>query len=113
MATSSQNVTADQLISATVKYSNKDDASRAYDIAANVNIQNGQVSSFDNGEIRQASSENPDGMTYIAGFSSYSERTLNLNINNADKTEAQTIIEAVYAFMADVRKEVNANPVTA
>ena len=112
MATSSQNVTADQLISATVKYSNKDDASRAYDIAANVNIQNGQVSSFDNGEIRQANAENAGDMNSIAGFNSYGDRTLNLNIYNADKAEAQVILDAVYAFMSDVRKEVSASPVT-
>lgn len=115
MATTSQNVTADQLISATVKYSNKDDANRVYDISANARIENGIVNNFDNGEVRKhsESSESTDGMGNIATFNSYSEKNLNLHINNADETEAKAILEAVYAFMADVKANVSANPVQA
>ena len=114
MATSNKSVTADELVSATVKYSNKDDSSRVYDITANVNIQNGQVSSFDNGEIRSVVGEVGEGLASIVGtFSSYSERNLNLNINDANDVQGKNILEAVYAFMADVRSAVSANPVTA
>ena len=115
MATSSQNVTADQLISATVKYSNKDDANRVYDITANARIENGAVNNFDSGEVRKKSdsSENMDGMSVIATFNAYGERNLNLYIQNADETEAKAAMEAVYAFMADVKSTVNANPITA
>lgn len=120
MATSSKNVTAENLLSATVKYSNKDDESRVYDVSANVNINDGMVASFNNGMVRKlpivSESENPDvemGTEAVADFSSYSEVSLNLNIFNADMEGAKFILETIYAFMSDVRATVSANPVTA
>lgn len=110
MATSSQNVTADKLISATVKYSNKDDSARVFDITANVRIENGNVSNFENGEVKNLVN---DGMGNVATFNAYGEKNLNLYIQNADETEAQSILTAIYAFMADVKANVTANPVTA
>lgn len=112
MATTNQNVTADALISATVKYSNKDDAARAYDITANVSIRDKNVTSFDNGEVYKSSSSTEGGV-YAANFSSYSEKSLNLNVNSSDEEETKEIVSAIYAFMSDVRASVNANPVTA
>lgn len=114
MATTNQNVTADALISATVKYSNKDDSARLYDISSNVSIQNRQVNSFDGGEVRKPQSDVQfgDGMA-IATFSSYGTKTLYLSINDADENEAKAIMEAVYTFMTDVKANVNTNPVTA
>lgn len=116
MATSSQNVTAENLLSATVKYSNKDDVNRVYDISANVRIENGLVNNFDGGEVRtlSASEDNVNLMgNNVATFNSYGEKSLNLYINNADATEASSILSSIYAFMADVKANVNANPVTA
>lgn len=115
MATSSQNVTAENLLSATVKYSNKDDANRVYDISSNARIENGIVSNFENGEVKKlsASSETADGMGNIASFNAFGEKSLNLYVNNATETEAKSILNAVYAFMSDVRTNVTANPVQA
>lgn len=115
MAQASQNVTADHLISATVKYSNKDDDNRVYDISANARIENGQANNFDSGEVRKKSdsSENMDGMSVIATFNASGEKNLNLYIYNADATEAKVIMDAVYAFMADVKTNVSINPVNA
>lgn len=114
MATTNQNVTADALISAMVKYSNKDDSARVYDISANVSIQDKKVNSFDGGEVRkiQSDAQYNDGMA-IATFSSYGPKTLYLSINDADENEAKAIMEAVYTFIADVKANVNTNPVTA
>ncbi len=114
MATTNQNVTADQLISATVKYSNKDDASRGYDISANVRIEYGNVVRFESGEVRK-SSESPENMEggNIASFDSNGQKQLNLYIHNADETESQAILTAIHAFMTDVKANVNSNPVTA
>lgn len=112
MATSSQPVTADQLISATVKYSNKDDANRVYDISANARIENGNVNNFESGEVRKIPAST-DGMGNIATFNAYGDKNLNLYINNADETEASSILSAIYVFMADVKANVSANPVQA
>lgn len=116
MATTNQPVTADQLISATVKYSNRDDANRVFDITANVRIENGIVNNFDSGEVKKhtESSDATDGMApNVASFNFYGEKNLNLYINNATVTEAKEILSAIYAFVADVKANVNANPVTA
>lgn len=113
MATTSQTVTAENLLSATVRYSNKDDASRVYNITANVNIQNAQVSSFDSGEVRKIDSNDNDGMGYVATFSSYSPRSLNINIADADESEGKSIMSAIYAFMMDVKSTVNTTPIIA
>lgn len=115
MATANQSVTADKLLSATVRYSNKDVSTRVYDISANARIENGQVINFDSGEVKKLSapSENMDGMGNVATFNSYSPKSLNLYINNVEESEATSILSAVYAFMEDVRTNVNANPLNA
>lgn len=118
MATSNQSVTADHLISATVKYSNKDDASRVYDISANAHIENGRVGSFESGEVRMASapSDEPDGMEGMntaATFNAYGEKNLNLYVSDADESEASAILAAIYAFMTDVRASVSDKPIQA
>ena len=109
MATANQNVTADALISATDNYSTKDDDARAYDISANVNIQNKNVTSFDNGEVFNPT----DGGRHLANFSSYSDKSISINVPNSDEEEAKETLSAIYAFMKDVRANVNANPVNA
>lgn len=115
MAVSNQNVTAENLISATVKYSNKDDANRVYDISANVRIDNGTVRSFESGDVRKMESDtdNADGMPNMANFSSYGTKALSLNYENVDEEDAKAILSAVYAFMTDVKKNVSINPVKA
>lgn len=113
MATSlNKKVTAENLVSANVRYSNKDDVSRLYEISANVNIHSGSVNSFEGGEVKKIQTDGEAG-EQMASFNSYGTRQLNLYINNADETEAPDILSAIYAFMADVRANVSANPVQA
>lgn len=115
MATSTQSVAADKLVSATVKYTNKGDAARVYDISANVRIQNGKVTNFESGEVQKIQNENTsaDMPMEHATFNSYGSNSLHLDINDGDETEAQNILTAIYAFMAEVKAHVNSNPVTA
>lgn len=109
----SQTVTAEDLLSATVKYSNNEDANRTYDISANVNIRNGKVSSFDSGEVRKESSVTASGVEAVSTFSSYSDKSLNLSFTNVDADESKTILDAIHDFMANVKSNVNATPVKA
>lgn len=110
-----QCVTVDALLSATVKYSNKDDASRAYDITANVRIESGEARNFESGEVRKVSDspDNMEGMGNVATFNAYGDKNLNLYIHNAEEEESKAIVYAIYAFMADVRTNISINPVTA
>lgn len=113
MATSSTNVTAENLLSATVRYSNKDDASRVYYVTANVNITGGKVSSFDSGEVRRITSspDSPENMPTIpATFNGYGDRVLNVYVNDADLDESKLIFETICAFVADVRASVATTP---
>lgn len=113
MATSNQSVTADQLISATVRYSNKDDANRVYDITANVRIENGTVQTFDGGEVkkRSASPESADNAEVVSSFSSYGQKQLNIYFNSLKETVATDVLSAVYVFMEDVEANVNVKPI--
>lgn len=113
MTTENQQVTAESVLSATVRYSNRDDASRSYDITANVNIQNGTVSSFERGEVRklpEAGAPGPQVMNNVATFSSYNPKSLGLNANDAEPEEAMAVMTSVYAFMAAVRSTVSVTP---
>lgn len=116
MATATnQPVTAENLLSATVKYSNKDDSARVYDISANVKIRNGEAVNFENGEVKRlpASADSMDSADIVATFHSYSKKSLNYDVNNASEEESKLILESVYTFMADVKANVNANPINA
>lgn len=106
-----QKVTAGKILSAVIQYSNKDDESRAYDITADVKIQNKKVSAFDNGEVRIIT-DSPivEGTNSIATFGSYNTKSLSLFILDAAQTEAEVITTAIYNFMADVRESVTDNP---
>lgn len=114
MVASNIRVTADALISAQVKYSNRDDESRKYDISATANIQNGKVASFDSGFVGKLTSENHEmESASIASFSSYGDRNLTLVVNDADGDETKVILDEIYAFMGEVNTTVTNNPVKA
>lgn len=110
MATTDSKVTVGEIVSATVKYSNKDDASRVYDISADVRIENGTAQSFDNGMV-QPLGQNSDGMGVSdATFNSWSENNASITFNNSDSEKAVAITAAVYAFMADVKASIVSKP---
>lgn len=112
MATSETKVTAGQILSATVKYNNNDDASRVYDISANVRIENGTAQSFDSGEVR-AKGSTADTMTgEYASFNSWGENELSMTFNNATPEKRTAMLNAVNAFIADVKASIVVNPIT-
>lgn len=97
-------VNAVRLNSANVKYDNSVDAERVYNIEANVNLNNGNVVSFDGGTVMK------DGVEK-ASFSTYGNHQMNYNIRGVEDIEEQcAIIKAIHAFVGDVESEVETNP---
>lgn len=99
-----EKVTIKSLNSANLRMDNSVDADREYNIAANVNIDSGNVvNNVDGGSVMK------DGME-IASFSSSSTENLQINFNNVAASEQCTIITSVNTFIADVRtKAANGN----
>lgn len=103
MATPTTKVTAGEVVSATVKYTNKDDEARKFDITADVNIADKKVTNFNNGELRKR--DNVDFTN--ANFSSSGDYTyLNYNCNQLTAEESKEAFTAIYEFMEDVNKNV-------
>lgn len=106
MATSTQKVTAGELISATVKYNNNDDANRAFNIEAEVSINNGTVTNFNSGVVRRKNEENGAN---VATFGSWSDNQLNVDFQNlSTREESLQILTAIYDFRTDVKNTVAA-----
>lgn len=103
MAKTASKVSAGQLISATVRYNNYDDANRTYDIEAEVNINGKKVQGYSNGNAKKHDAT--DSALSVA-FNSWGENQLQINFQNASKTDASAVTSAVYDFMADVKAAV-------
>lgn len=107
MATPESKVTMDGLVSATLKYSNKDDSNRTFDISADVNISNGKVTNYNNGNVLKK-----DGTSGNANFSAGNEGDyFNFNANNWDKETVLKAMESIYAFMEKVSESIKENQV--
>lgn len=103
MATQDKKVTAGDVVSATVKYTNKDNADRKFDISADVNISNGKVTNFNNGELRKKdSSEFSNANFNSSGDNAY----FNYNCNNLSEEESKEAFVAIYDFISDVNRSV-------
>ena len=89
------------LKSAVVKMNNSVDVARSYEISANVNVQSGNtVGTIDNGVIRELGVDEGN----IATFNAWSDTNANYSFNKeCDKCD---VIEAIDAFIADVKSEV-------
>lgn len=87
---------------------NSVDAERVYDIAANVNIDSGNVvNNIDGGTVRRETNE-------LATFNSWGDGNLQINYNGVNAEEQCAIITAVNQFIADVRsKAAESNPLAA
>lgn len=96
-----KSVTAGQVMSATVKYSNRDDESRAYDIEADVNISSGRVNSIVSGSVRRFT-EDGAMQQNIADFQRYDMLNLNANFYGISDEEKMEILSAVLGFMSEV-----------
>ena len=95
-----EKIVFESLNSAQVKVSNSVDAEKVYDIVANANISGTTVNSIDGGSVRI------DDIV-VATFSSWGENSLNINYQNVDTTQYCAIIEAITAFIDDVRTKVS------
>lgn len=94
-----QKVTYKELRSARVHYDNSVDTAKVYDIAADANIENMNVTNFDQGTVTK------DGVQ-IAYFSCYGENNLSMNYQNVESANQCAILEAVNEFMTDVKANV-------
>lgn len=94
-----EKVTYKELRSAKVHYDNSVDTAKVYDIAADVNIENMNVTNFDQGTVSK------DGIQ-IAYFSCYGENNLSINYQNVESTNQCAVLEAVNEFMTDVKANV-------
>lgn len=102
----SEKVTYKELRSARVRTDNSVDDARMYDIAADVSISGSTAESIDSGEVKK------DGNA-VANFACYGESNLSINYTGAESAEQCNILEAVQAFLTDVRALASADsPVT-
>lgn len=89
-------VTAGDIVSATVKYSNKDSEGRDFDLSADVNISGKRVQSISGGSARTS-----DGLQ-VADFNRYDDEGLNINFYNCPDEQKPAVLAAVLGFMANV-----------
>lgn len=97
---SKENVTYKELRSAVVHTDNSVDPEKAYDIAADVRLQGeNTVEAFENGTVTK------DGQP-MATFNCYGDtNNLSFNYQNVQSAEQCAVLEAVIAFMADVKEK--------
>lgn len=100
MATNT-NVTAGDFVSATRKYSNKDNAERLFNISADVNIANGKVTSINNGSLTKASEPTNGSANFSKG-----ENWISYNANNLSDSDAKQAFDAILEFVKDVEESV-------
>lgn len=101
MPTANSNVTAGDFISATRKYSNKDNAERIFNINADVEIKNNQVITINKGSVTKATEATNGNATFSKG-----ENWISFNANNLSSEEQKEAFEAILGFIADVEENV-------
>lgn len=106
MATKVNKVTAGEVVSATRKYSNKDDADRRFNISADVNIRNGNAVHFNNGSLTSVVEPASGSANFSKG-----EGWFSLNANNLTDNEAKEAFDAILDFIAYVNEDVESIPV--
>lgn len=106
MANQGNKVTAGDIVSATRRYSNKDNADRKFNISADVNIQNGKAVNFNNGSV----TKKDEPVNGSANFSK-GEGWLSFNSNNLSDAETKSAFSDVMDFMSDVESNVESIPV--
>lgn len=95
------------LNSANVKVNNSGDLERVYSIEANANVNNlNEVSNIDNGVVKKDGEQK-------ATFNVWGDNSLNISFYNATSEEQCTIINAVNAFIKDLKSHVADTPIVA
>ena len=93
-----------KLNSANVSCDNSVDTERVYDIKANANLQGDNLSSMDSGVVMK------DGVQ-VATFNMWGDN-FNPSFNNVtDVMEMCAILTAITTFIANVKSELNNNPI--
>lgn len=99
-----QKVTAGDVVSATVKYTNEADSRRKFNIDCEVGISNGKVIGFSNGRFtKKDSTEYANGNFNAGADNAY----IGFNCNGLTTEESKEAFGAVLAFMEDVKASVN------
>ena len=103
MATKETKVTAGAVVSSTRKYSNEDDATRVFNISADVNIRNGKVENINSGSLVTKESTNIGSANFSCGndFNYFS-----FNSNNMPVENTKEAFNAVLQFVKDVESDV-------
>lgn len=95
------------LNSANVKVNNSGDLERVYSIEANANVNNlNEVSNIDNGIVKKDDEQK-------ATFNVWGDNSLNISFYNATSDEQCAVINAVNAFIKDVKSHVAETPIAA
>lgn len=106
MATKDTKVTAGQVVSATVKYTNLDDETRKFDISADVNIQDKKVTNFNSGVVSKKESVDYGNANFGAAQDlSY----FSFNSNGLNMEETKEAVSSVLAFIEDVKENVESH----
>ncbi len=93
-----------RLNSANVAVENSVDSERVYDIKCNANINNGALNSIDSGFVLKDDVQ-------VATFSMWSNNLTQSFQNVTDATEMCAILMAITTFIADVKVEIENNPI--
>lgn len=101
MATQKTNVTAGDYVSATRKYSNKDNSERKFNISADVNIADGKVTNVNNGSVTKIDEPTNGSANFSKG-----EGWVSFNANNLSEKDTREAFEAAMDFVKDVNESV-------
>lgn len=103
MATRETKVTAGEVVSETVRYTNKDDDSRIFDITADVYIQDKKVTNFNQGSLTKTDSQNYGSANFNAGSNL---NYFNFNSNGFNEDEVKQAVNDVLVFISKVEENI-------
>lgn len=84
-------------ISSNVRYDNRNDESRTFDMEVNARVSGYNVNGMDEGRVMQ-------GETILANFNWWQENSLSITYENLDTEAQRDVNEAVNVFVAEVRE---------
>lgn len=96
-------VTYKEIISAVVSMDNSADSAAQYAISCQTHVQNNRVNSVQMGQVKKEGN-------HIANFDSV-EGNLNIYFFSQAQEERTAVLEAVQAFVEEVKAYVNDNPI--
>lgn len=90
----------ESIIAATVKFSNRSEEGRAYDISAEIETRDGKATNVSRGSVKKLECEEE-----IATFNGWNESHLTVNMNNVADEEQDAVFAAVRAFVKQLREK--------